>query len=255
MRRAWRAAAAAALVGAAATAAACSSTGPTAGAPDGTGGATVLAASSLAQAFTALAPGNRYSFAGSDQLAFQVTQGAPADVVATASPRYTQELFAKGLVERPRAFATNRLVVVVPVANRAAVRGVRDLARPGVKLVIGDAGVPVGAYARDALRRLGLGVALRNVVSEEQDAGAIAAKVALGEADAGVVYATDARPVRDRVATVPVPAAAQPVIRYEVAVVTRAPHRDAARAFVRRLLGAPGRHELAAHGFRPPPAP
>ncbi len=216
-------------------------------------GATVLAASSLAGAFTALAPGARMSFAGSDRLAFQVEQGAPADVIATADPAILRRLAGRGLVGPPRVFARNRLVVVVPRANPAGVRAVGDLARPGVAVVVGDPGVPVGAYAREALRRLGIaGPVLANVVSEETDAAAVAAKVALGEADAGIVYRTDARPVAARVRVVPVPARAQPQIAYAAAVVTRPPVRPDGEAFLRRLTGPEGRAVLRRHGFAAP---
>ena len=221
--------------------------GTSAGAP----GATVFAAASLTEAFREIDPGATFSFAGSDQLAFQVEQGAPADVYASASPRYADELRARGLVEPPRAFATNRLVVIVPRADPAGIRSIRDLARPGVKLVIGDSGVPIGAYTLEALDALGLRAALGNVVSREADVKAIVAKVALGEADAGVVYATDAAAAGSDVTSLPVPAAAQPVVRYEIAVVRSSAHRAAAKAFVRRVLGASGQAALRRHGFGP----
>jgi molybdate transport system substrate-binding protein len=208
----------------------------------------VLAAASLTETFTALA-GAEFSFGGSDQLAFQITEGAPADVFASASPKYTQQLFADGLVVRPRRFATNSLVVIVPRANHAGIDDVGDLARPGVKLVIGDADVPVGAYARIALGALGLNAALTNVVSEEPDVKGVMAKVALDEADAGLVYATDVGPVRTRVRVIPVDVGAQPAVVYEIAVVRDTGRRSAAEAFVRRVLGPEGRRALRAQGF------
>jgi molybdate transport system substrate-binding protein len=124
-----------------------------------------------------------------------------------------------------------------------------------VKLVIGEPAVPIGAYTRAALSRLGLEAALGNVVSEEQDVRAIVAKVALGEADAGLAYLTDVRTAGDRVRAIPVPARAQPVVEYEVAVVSATPRRAAAEAYVARLLGEPGREALAGLGFGLPPAP
>ena len=123
-------------------------------------------------------------------------QGAPADVYAAASPKYPDELYAAGLVEKPVVFATNRLVLVVPASNPARIGDAFDLARPGVKLVIGQAGVPVGDYTRKVLANLGLSSALANVVSQETDVKGVVAKVALGEADAGIVYATDALAAR-----------------------------------------------------------
>jgi len=211
--------------------------------------ATVFAASSLTEAFRAIDPDPAFSFAGSDQLAFQVEQGAPADVFASASPKYADALHAKGLVLAPRVFATNRVVVIVPTANPAGIRRVGDLADPGVKLVIGEPDVPIGAYTRTALARLGLSAALANVVSQEHDVKSIVAKVALGEADAGLAYLTDVRPAEGRVASIPIPARAQPVVEYAVAVVRSTRHRAEADAFVDRLLGEPGRAVLARLGF------
>ena len=209
----------------------------------------MLAAASLAEAFPAIDEAPRYSFAGSDTLALQIRQGAPADVFASAAPRYTQELFREGLVERPQPLAANRLAVIVPAGNPAGIRAVDDLAARGVRLVLASEEVPVGGYAREALRTLALGAALRNVVSEEPDVKDVVGKVALGEADAGVVYTTDARAAGDRVRVVPVPARAQPDIRYEIAVVASAPHPEAARAFVALATGPEGRAALARAGF------
>jgi molybdate transport system substrate-binding protein len=214
------------------------------------GGVTVFAASSLTDVFPRIDGGARYSFGGSDQLAFQLQQGAPADVYAAASPKYPELLYGLGLVLKPRVFATNALVVIVPRANPGRIRSVYDLRRPGLKIVIGDAGVPIGAYTRQVLDRLGLTADVTpNVVSEETDVKGIVAKVALGEADAGFVYATDARPVRSKVAVVRIPRAAQPPIRYEIAVVKASKSRAAARAFVARVLGRAGRAQLARAGF------
>lgn len=212
----------------------------------------VLAAASLSEVVPAIDPAARISVAGSDQLAFQITQGAPADVFAAASPRYPQQLFVDGLVLRPRPFATNSLVMIVPRPNPAHITGLAQLDDQGVKLVIGDRGVPVGDYARTALGRLGLAGALANVVSLEPDVKGVVTKVALGEADAGFVYATDVRPVRRKVRAFRLPATAQPDVEYQVAVVAGAPHPDAARAFVRRLLSPAGRATLVRYGFGVP---
>lgn len=219
------------------------------GEPGPEGAATVLAASSLSEALPAIDPAASFSFGGSDRLAFQIEQGTPADVIASAGPAYTTALHDKGLVLPPRVFATNRLAVIVPAANPAGIRAVADLARPGVTLVIGERAVPVGAYARTAMARLGLGDALANVVSEEQDAAAIVAKVALGEVDAGLAYVTDAASARGRVTAIPVPSRGQPVIEYTVAVVSSTRNRAAADAFVARLVGPRGRAVLARLGF------
>ena len=163
----------------------------------GAGGSfTVYAAASLTQVFPKISATPRYNFAGSDQLALQIRQGAPADVYAAASPKYTQLLYHDGLVRKPVTFATNKLIVIVPKSNPAGLHSVYDLRRSGVKLVIGDQGVPIGSYTRQLLDALGIKDAvMKNVVSQETDVKGIVAKVALGEADAGFVYVTDARPV------------------------------------------------------------
>ena len=220
------------------------------------GGITVLAAASLTGVFPQIASGPRYSFGGSDQLAFQIRQGAPADVYAAASPKYPELLFRDGLVRKPAVFATNRLVLIVPRPNPAALRTVYDLRRAGVKLVIGDPAVPIGSYTRQILDTLGItSEVLKNVVSQETDVKGIVAKVALGEADAGFVYATDAKAVASKTKTIALPAWAQPPIRYEIAVVSSTTRAKAARAFVARVLSKRGRALLAGAGFGLPKQP
>jgi molybdate transport system substrate-binding protein len=243
------AAACAVLAALLATAAGCGGDGGTAATANGDERATVWAASSLTDVLPRIDPAPRFSFGGSDTLALQIRQGAPADVFASAAPKYTQELFREGLVERPVRLAANRLAVIVPEGNPAGLRAVADLARPGVRLVLASAQVPAGGYAREALRALSLQAALANVVSGEPDVKDVVGKVALGQADAGIVYTTDARAAGDRVRVLPVPARAQPDIRYEIAVVTAAPHPDAARRFVARATGPEGRAALARAGF------
>lgn len=212
----------------------------------------VLAAASLTEAFPGIDARPAYAFGGSNQLAFQLRQGAPADVFASASPRYTQALYREGVLERPVAFASNSLVLIVPRENPAGIRSVYDLRRRGVRLVIGTAAVPIGSYTRDVLRRLGLAGVLARVVSQEPDVKGILSKVALGEADAGFVYASDARAAGRRVVRVALPPRAQPTVRYEAAVVRRGRHRDEARAWVRSLLGARAQGVLRAAGFGTP---
>jgi len=209
----------------------------------------VFAAASLTDAFPQIDKTPHYQFAGSDQLAFQIEQGAPADVFAAASPKYPQRLYAQGLCSRPAVFATNTVVLIVPRANPAHIHSVYDLTRRGVKLVIGAKGVPIGDYTRKAFARLGLNAALKNVVSEEPDVKLVVAAVALGEADAGIVYRTDVRPAGSKVVRIALPAKAQPTVRYEACVVRRTHHAAAASAFVRELLGARGRLALRAAGF------
>jgi molybdate transport system substrate-binding protein len=185
--------------------------------------ATVFAAASLSNVFPQIDGGSRYSFGGSDQLALQLRQGAPADVYAAARPKYAELLYRDDIVRKPFVFATNRLVVLVPRANPGNVRSVYDLRRKGLRVVIGDRTVPVGSYTRQLLDALGIADdVLKNVVSQETDAK-------------GIVVA--------------VPAWAQPPIRYEVAVVAAAPHPAAARAFVKRVLSVRGRLLLRRAGF------
>jgi molybdate transport system substrate-binding protein len=196
----------------------------------------------------------RYSFAGSDSLALQIRNGAPADVYASASPAQPEALFKDGLVARPRWFATNTLVVVVPRSNPGHVRSVYDLRRHGLKIVVGDATVPIGVYTRQVLRRLAIRHAVfANVVSEQTDVKGIVAAVALGQADAGLVYATDARAAVHKLKKVAIPARAQPDVRYEIAVVTASSNKAAASAYVREVLSTRGRKALLAAGFGVPP--
>jgi molybdate transport system substrate-binding protein len=208
----------------------------------------VYAAASLAEVFPLIAEA-RYSFAGSDELATQIREGAPADVYAAASSKYPQELHGEGLVETPVTFASNRLVLIVPAENPAAIESPEDLLGDGTRLVLAAEGVPVGDYARTALAALGLSEALDNVVSNEDDVKGVAGKVALGEADAGIVYATDAAPLSDDVRVLELPDAVQPSIEYQVAVVAGTDDASAAQAFVDRLLSDDGRAALESAGF------
>jgi molybdate transport system substrate-binding protein len=217
---------------------------------------TVFAAASLTEVFRELSPETRFNFAGSDELATQIREGARADVYAAASPRYPEELRAEGLVDEPRAFATNRLVLIVPNGNPAGLESVRNVAcapggRPRVKLVIGTTGVPIGDYTRESLASLWRPVS-RCVVSEEEDVKGILGKVALGEADAGFVYATDARAAGDDVRAIELPADLQTDIRYLVTVVADSDQADEARAFVDLLLRDRGRRLLRQAGFGVP---
>lgn len=217
---------------------------------------TVLAAASLTDVFPRIAPGPRYSFAGSDQLALQIRQGAPADVYAAASPKYTQLLYRDGFVQKPVVFATNKLIVLVPRSNPAHITTVYDLRREGLKLVIGDRTVPIGSYTRQILDALGITTdVMKNVVSQETDVKGIVTKVALGEADAGFVYVTDAKPVASRTRSIALPAWAQPPIRYELAVVKASSNVAAAKAFLKKVTSKRGRQLLSKAGFGLPKKP
>src|SRR3954449_9198044 len=161
----------------------------------GAGPVVVSAASSLQNAFTTfgqgIQPAPRFSFAGSDQLAAQIQQGVKPDVFASANTKLPDQLYAKGLVEKPRVFAGNRLVLAVPAHSK--VKSVADAAKPGVTVAIGSAAVPIGAYTRQVLAKLGPeGAAiLKNVRSEEPDVKGVVGKLTQGAVDAGFVYITD----------------------------------------------------------------
>ena len=213
---------------------------------------TVFAARSLTEVFQRLASDARFNFAGSDELATQLREGARADVYAAASPRYPIELHDEGLVEQPRAFATNRLVIVVPADNPAGIDSLDDLGQQGVKLVIGAEGVPIGDYTRTVLGSAGRTGVLERVVSEEEDVKGVLGKVRLGEADAGFVYATDARAAGTAVRAIELPAAIQAVVRYPVAVVGSSGRREEAEEFIALLLSSRGQDLLRQAGFAPP---
>ena len=212
---------------------------------------TIFAASSLTDAFRAFDSKQRYSFGSSSTLEAQIENGAPADVYASASPVNTRRLFREGLVEKPVTFTANRLALIVPKANPAGIRSVADLRRKPVKLVIAGEAVPVGAYTRIVLKRMGLLSVLAKVVSQEPDVRAVTGKVALGQAEAGFVYVTDAQSVRDRVIVIDIPAWAQPRVRYEIAVVSESSRKAAARAWIKGILSPRGQATLRKHGFQP----
>ena len=225
---------------------------------------TVFAAASLREAFEAAAPAFtkrtgfavRFSFGGSDTLAAQLLQGAPADVFAAANAAQMTRVAA--LVGAPRTLAHNRLVVIAR-ARDTAVASVADLARRGVRLVIATSSVPAGAYARQAFANLAKDPAYgrdfgervaANVVSEETDVKAVATKVALGDADAGVVYATDVTPaLAPKVRVFQFPQGAAPEAAYPIAAVKNAANGDGARAFVEFITSPAGWAFLKARGF------
>jgi molybdate transport system substrate-binding protein len=210
---------------------------------------TVFAAASLTEVFPQIDPAATYNFAGSDDLATQITEGAQADVFAAASPKYPEQLYEERLVDKPDVFATNKLVLIVPKSNPAGIESVDDLDEDGVKLVIGAEGVPIGDYTRTVLENMNATDVLDRVVSEEDDVKGVVGKVALGEADAGFVYATDVKPAADKVRAIELPASAQAEVKYEIAIVKAAKNRDAAVAFVEQVLGDKGRLALEQAGF------
>jgi molybdate transport system substrate-binding protein len=219
----------------------------------------ISAAASLKQAFTRYgeaftAARSRFSFAGSDELAAQIRAGGRPDVFAAANSKLPDALHADGLVEKPVAFARNRLVLAVP-ADHARVQRLEDLMRDGVTLAVGAPTVPVGAYTRKVLGGLPAAqgkAILGHVRSNEPDVAGVIGKVAQGAVDAGFVYITDVKAAGGRLRAIELPASLQPEVVYEIAVVKGTDHPDHARAFVRGLLAGAGRSALDGAGFGRP---
>ncbi len=232
---------------------------------------TVFAAASLTDAFgeiaTAFAAANpgvtvAFNFAGSNQLATQIGAGAPADVFASANRSQMDAAVKAGRVDdgAPQIFVTNRLVIVVPADNPAGLVELTDLARPGIVLVLAAKEVPAGQYTLEFLTRasaaVGIGATfgedvLANVVSYEENVRSVLNKVALGEADAGVVYASDAM-TEPGVAIIDIPDALNVPAEYPIAVLNDSAHGDAAAAFVAFVLGPEGQAILTRAGFGAP---
>jgi molybdate transport system substrate-binding protein len=210
---------------------------------------TVFAAASLTNVFPQIDPHGRYSFGGSNTLAAQIEQGLPADVFASANTALPWQLHRKGLVTRPVVFTSNRLVVVIAHGNPLHIASVQQLERRGLKIVMAAAGVPVGDYTRKVLARMGLSDLVGKAVSQETDVREVLAKVALGEADAGFVYATDAKSVAGKVSLLGIPKSAQPQVLYAAAAVKSSKHLQAAKAWVNQLLSKRAQKKLRAAGF------
>jgi molybdate transport system substrate-binding protein len=234
-------------------AAASSNSAPASSTAGGDPSPTVFAAASLTKVFPQIDPTAKYTFGGSGALEVQIEQGAPADVFAAASPKQPAALYAKGLVDKPVEFATNTLVLVVPQNNPAHITSVADITKPEVKLVICNATVPCGDYARNAFANLGITArAMKNVASQTTDVTQTIAQVALGQADAGFVYITDADAAKGKVRVIRLPAKAKPRAQDYIAVVESAGNRAAAAAFVRTVLSPDGQAKLQAAGFGKP---
>jgi molybdate transport system substrate-binding protein len=230
---------------------------------------TVFAAASLMDAFQAIGSqfershsGTRvtFNFAASSLLRAQIEQGAPADVFASADEEQMRLLVGAGKVRDVVSFARNRLVVATPAANPARIRRLQDLARPGLRLVITAEQVPIGHYTRQALAKMSapgaLGAdfqqrVLANVVSQETNVRGLLAKVELGEADAAMVYASDAAAAGEKVRTMPIPARYNEVAVYPVGVVVATAHPAEAGAFARFLQSRPAQAILRRYGFQP----
>ncbi len=219
---------------------------------------TVFAAASLQGTFSRLGasfeaghPGIAvtFSFAGSSDLVSQLQTGAPADVLATADATNMDKAVRDQLVlGDPVSFASNVLEIAVPRGNPAGVSSFADLGRPGVQLVLCAPQVPCGAAARQVAAATGTVLA---PVSEESSVTDVLNKVLTGEADAGLVYATDVKAAGDRVERVPFPEARNVVNRYPIAVLSESDQPELAREFVALIAGNEGRRELRAAGFGP----
>ena len=220
---------------------------------------TVFAAASLKGPFTALAhefeaahPGTTVtlSFAGSSDLATQISQGAPADVFASADAKNMAKLGDAGLVDgSPRDFATNVLTIAVPPGNPASIASFADLAKPGVKTVICAAQVPCGAATKRLEQETGTTL---TPVSEESAVTDVLGKVVSGEADAGLVYVTDVLAAGNKVQEVPFPESAQAVNTYPIAAVRTGRNKDLAATFIEAVTGPDGQRLLRGAGFRTP---
>jgi molybdate transport system substrate-binding protein len=227
----------------------------------------VFAAASLSDALREVAalyeaahPGLKVelAFAGSQALRTQIEHGAEADVFASADRQPAEALQASGLLGATEVFARNRLVVVASRGGRARLARLEDLSAAGVKLVVAGPAVPAGRYTRQLLEKLAAGPlgpefvrrVEANVVSQETHVRAVLAKLTLGEADAGFVYASDAA-IAEGLRVLELPEAAQVVAEYPVGVLSRSSRTLQARAFVALLLGPAGQAVLRRHGFSP----
>lgn len=228
---------------------------PTAGPVSGQ--LTVLAAASLTDAFKDAGhtfekahPGAnvQFSFGGSSALATQIQQGAPADVFASADQANLDKVSGQ-VAGAQKVFAANRLQIAVAPGNPKHIGSLADLARPGLVLVLCAPQVPCGTYAMQAFKKAGVTAAPR---SQETDVRAVLTKIATGEADAGIVYATDVKSGGGSVQGVDIPDAQNVVASYPVAVLKGAPNPRAAEAFTDFLVSPGGQAILTRYGFQKP---
>jgi molybdate transport system substrate-binding protein len=229
---------------------------------------TVFAAASLTDAFIeigqnfeAVHPGVTvtFNFAGSQALRTQIEQGAIADVFASANTKEMDTLVTDNLVPTDTAqiFLTNSLLVILPASNPAHIQTLEDLSIPGIKLVLAAEDVPAGKYARQVLDNLnslyGTGykdAVLANVVSNEDNVKQVVTKVQLGEADAGIVYVSDAVAAPD-LQTIPIMDEYNVIAKYPIAILSSAPESELAAVFVDYVLSAEGQAILQKWGFTP----
>jgi molybdate transport system substrate-binding protein len=219
----------------------------------------VSAAASLQKAFTTYsgqftAASVHFSFAGSDTLAAQIEQGVRPDVFASANTKLPAMLYAKGLVDKPVVFAANKLVLAVPADSK--ITSLADVEKPGVTLVVGTPTVPVGDYTDAVLKRLSArsraGIEA-NIKDRESDVTGVVGKLTQGAADAGFLYVTDVAATDGKLKAIDLPTSLQPQVAYGIAIVKGDPHPSQAQQFIAGVLHGPGRADLIADGFLPPP--
>jgi molybdate transport system substrate-binding protein len=219
----------------------------------------VFAAASLKGAFTEIGaqfkadnPGTsvEFSFAGSSDLVTQLTQGARADVFASADIKNMDKAARAGLLDGdPVTFASNTLTIAVAPRNPKNIKSFRDLTNPDTSVVVCAAPVPCGSATEKVEQATGVTVA---PVSEEASVTDVLNKVTSGQADAGLVYVTDAKGAGDKITAVPFPEAAQAVNTYPIAVLMESENRDLAREFVDLVTAEAGQQVLARSGFAKP---
>lgn len=224
-----------------------------------TGDVTVFAAASLNKTFTEIGkqfeaeyPGTavKFNFAGSSDLATQIIQGAPADVFASANPANMAKVADAGEVAgEPANFASNTLTIVTAPGNPKGITSFADLTKPGVTLVVCADQVPCGAATKTVEEKTGVTLA---PVSEESQVTDVLGKVTSGQADAGLVYVTDAKGAGDKVTQVDFPESAEAVNVYPIAVLSGSQNSEAAKEFVEMVTGSEGRKVLAEAGFAGP---
>ncbi len=219
----------------------------------------VFAAASLSEAFKTIGadfeaahPGTKVelNFAGSSTLARQIDEGAPADVFAAADDENMQKVVAAGDVGgAPQPFVRNRLTIIVPKGNPKHVASLADLGRSGLTIALAAPAVPVGRYALQAFEKAGV---TAPAGTNEADVKAVVTRVAMGEADAGVVYTTDVAAGGDEIERVAIPEAHNVVARYPIAALKGAPNAAGAHDFVAYVLSPPAQRVLAGVGFLSP---
>jgi molybdate transport system substrate-binding protein len=232
-----------------------STSGGSSGAPKLSGTVTVLAAASLTEAFTTLAkqfetahPGVtvKISYGASSALALQITQGAPADVFASASAKNMKQVTDAKLADSSANFVKNVMEIAVPPSNPANITALADLAKSGVKVALCEAQVPCGATAEKVFTNAKLTV---KPVTLEADVKSTLAKVESNEVDAGVVYVTDVRAAGSKVKGIVIPTDVNASTEYPIAALTKARNPGVAKAFVEYVLSSAGRAVLSADGF------